>query len=180
MLASDKPHILIVKPDPDDPESLDYEVECPGVTDACREYRDCLANDSEQAALVRAMDDGQPIVAHGKRHLNIEGTWMAETDFCYVQGHDGLPDAVDGYFPVGRHAIGWDVGGGMDIEIYNIGCERCKATPAASVCCSAHGKKLCHLCYRRTHFVGVCVEGCQECAAEGLPVNLREIATVAG
>lgn len=50
-------------------------------------------------------------------------------------------------------------------------CERCSA-PVWMVCCSSHGKLLCHHCYRLTHFVEVCVEGCTACAAEGLPVVL--------
>ncbi len=111
-------HILVVASDPSDPENLSYEIECPGVTDACREYQDCLASEAEQAVLERAVDDGKPLVAHGKRHLKIDGTWMAETGHCYVQGHEGLPDAVDGRFPVGQHPIGWDVGDGTEIEVY--------------------------------------------------------------
>ncbi|GAA3765767.1 hypothetical protein [Micromonospora maritima] len=56
-------------------------------------------------------------------------------------------------------------------------CIRCKTTEAApGTCCSSHDKKLCHLCYRRTHFVEVCVEGCRDCAAESLPVKLRDLA----
>ena len=51
-------------------------------------------------------------------------------------------------------------------------CIRCLECPAAGFCCSAHGKQLCHLCYRRTHFVEVCSTRCTECAAEGLPVKL--------
>lgn len=49
-------------------------------------------------------------------------------------------------------------------------CIRCKSTPADGACCSAHNKLLCHACYRRTHFVEVCVAGCSACAREGLPV----------
>lgn len=48
------------------------------------------------------------------------------------------------------------------------GCVRCP-TPAQGVCCSSHGKALCHRCYRLTHFVEVCAEGCKACQAEGLP-----------
>jgi hypothetical protein len=55
------------------------------------------------------------------------------------------------------------------------GCWRCETTPAAGTCCSSHQKDLCHLCYRRTHFVEVCVAGCSECAAENLPVKLSEL-----
>ncbi|MFI6238377.1 hypothetical protein ACIBEF_00695 [Micromonospora sp. NPDC050795] len=58
-------------------------------------------------------------------------------------------------------------------------CWRCKTTPAAGSCCSSHNKNLCHLCYRRTHFVEVCVAGCFECAAENLPVKLSELKAVA-
>ncbi len=54
-------------------------------------------------------------------------------------------------------------------------CIRCLMREAAGFCCRSHGKQLCHLCYRRTHFVEVCVEGCPDCAREGLPVNLRDL-----
>lgn len=47
-------------------------------------------------------------------------------------------------------------------------CLRCKVTPSAGTCCSSHDKLLCHGCYRRTHFVEVCVEGCAACDREGL------------
>lgn len=57
-------------------------------------------------------------------------------------------------------------------------CVRCLATRAVGECCSSHGKHLCHLCYRRTHLVEVCVEGCSQCAADELPVRLSEIPAV--
>jgi hypothetical protein len=47
-------------------------------------------------------------------------------------------------------------------------CIRCTSVPSAGLCCSAHKAALCHGCYRRTHFVEVCVSDCQNCAAEGL------------
>lgn len=53
-------------------------------------------------------------------------------------------------------------------------CIRCLTFPSTGTCCSSHGKQLCHGCYRLTHFVQVCVAGCRDCVAEGLPVNLRE------
>lgn len=49
-------------------------------------------------------------------------------------------------------------------------CERCqKSEPEVtlSVCCSSHGKTLCHRDYRLTHFVEIC--GCRRCEAESLP-----------
>jgi hypothetical protein len=47
-------------------------------------------------------------------------------------------------------------------------CIRCKSTEAAGFCCKAHGKQLCHGCYRHTHFVEICAAGCTDCACEGL------------
>lgn len=46
-------------------------------------------------------------------------------------------------------------------------CPRCIRTGTFEPCCSSHGARLCHRCYRLTHFVEVC--GCQKCDAEGLP-----------
>jgi hypothetical protein len=52
-------------------------------------------------------------------------------------------------------------------------CVRCEAAPSTGLCCSSHRKELCHRCYRRTHFVEVCVAGCSACAREGLSVKLE-------
>lgn len=49
-----------------------------------------------------------------------------------------------------------------------LACIRCKTVEAAGFCCNAHGKQLCHLCYRRTHFVEICIADCPDCAREGL------------
>jgi len=49
-----------------------------------------------------------------------------------------------------------------------VACIRCKGVNSAGLCCSSHNAALCHRCYRLTHFVGRCVEGCGECAREGL------------
>lgn len=51
-------------------------------------------------------------------------------------------------------------------------CIRCIRVPADGICCSSHGKSLCHGCYRRTHFVEVCSAACAACAREGLPTHL--------
>jgi hypothetical protein len=51
-------------------------------------------------------------------------------------------------------------------------CIRCRTTESAGLCCSSHKAALCHGCYRRTHFVEICVEGCSDCTREGLSVAL--------
>lgn len=66
-------------------------------------------------------------------------------------------------------------------EAHTAACSRCGATRAAAgECCSSHGRRLCHLCYRRTHWVEVCVAGCPDCASEGLPVCLSDLAAQGG
>lgn len=47
-------------------------------------------------------------------------------------------------------------------------CSRCMRRASLGPCCGSHGVDLCHGCYRRTHFVEICVEVCTDCAAEGL------------
>ena len=48
-------------------------------------------------------------------------------------------------------------------------CERCTKPHdhVTETCCSSHEKRLCHACYRRTHFVEVC--DCGMCAGEQVP-----------
>jgi hypothetical protein len=49
-------------------------------------------------------------------------------------------------------------------------CAACGDVASVGECCSSHCKQLCHRCYRRTHFVEVCIAGCEACAREGLPI----------
>jgi hypothetical protein len=47
-------------------------------------------------------------------------------------------------------------------------CVRCgkPADHDTETCCSSHEKRLCHACYRRTHFVEVCRCSRPACVAE--------------
>lgn len=58
-------------------------------------------------------------------------------------------------------------------------CELCAIRKAVENCCSSHNKHLCHGCYRRSHFVGICYEGCPQCAAEDLPLIYPPLRTEA-
>lgn len=49
-----------------------------------------------------------------------------------------------------------------------VGCYRCQRSMPVGECCSSHKKQLCHGCYRQTHFVEICVDGCQDCSDENL------------
>jgi hypothetical protein len=118
---TDTQHFLIVAADPDNPGDEDlyeYEVECPGVTDACRRYEDCVPDDHERTLLEEAVDNETEPIAHGVKHLLLDGMWCAATDRCNVRDHDALPNEVAGRFPVGRHAIDFDFGDATEIEVF--------------------------------------------------------------
>jgi hypothetical protein len=51
-------------------------------------------------------------------------------------------------------------------------CDACDERPG-EFCCSAHSAHMCHACYRRNHFVEVCVAGCAACEREGLDPKAR-------
>lgn len=75
-------------------------------------------------------------------------------------GRGGLPDGV--------REIPAEESTGYCISCYPYTCRVCRRR-RGEVCCSSHDARMCHGCYRRTHFVEICVEGCEKCAAEGLP-----------
>ncbi len=75
-----------------DADRYGYTLTCPGVTDTCRVFEDCLPDDAEQEALDEAA--GPLPTAHGKRHTFYDNAWMAETDRCLYVGHDQLPEVA--------------------------------------------------------------------------------------
>jgi hypothetical protein len=102
-----------------------------------------------------------------EERLWLWGTRPAGTDALpdlvslYHMAHNVRRQRPDGHELVRRRVdrTAWEV----------VVCEHCKTTPPVATCCHAHDKLLCHACYRRTHFVEVCVAGCAACAREGLP-----------
>jgi hypothetical protein len=77
-------------------------------------------DDAERRALDTAVDNGVIPIAHGVRHLMIDGVWCAATERCNVADHDGLPDDVEGRFQQGRHPVDFDFGDGTEIAIFAI------------------------------------------------------------
>jgi hypothetical protein len=114
-----QPHILTVTEttyrDIDDVEiEYDYALTCPGVTDHCRAFVDCVANDDEREFL----EDADDPIAHGKKHIMIDALWMAATDDCLYVGHDNLPDeAARLGLPAGYHAVDVDYRGDGEINL---------------------------------------------------------------
>lgn len=120
-----QPHVLVLTgpcedceatdhaaPCVNDQHSYDYAVECPGVTDACRMYRECTACSVRAAAGLPPEADEETGMGHGVPHRRIGGLWMTPTDDCYVQTIDGLADAVaDLNLSLGRYLIDHDFPG---------------------------------------------------------------------
>jgi len=91
-----------------EPTDVDYDIECPGVSDACRMWVECdipnCENDSGHNA-------GELI--HGKRHQYVGDSWSVPTDTCYLAVADEMPDAADylatkHQLGVGRYVVGHD------------------------------------------------------------------------
>jgi hypothetical protein len=66
-----------------------------------------------------------------------------------------------------RSEIGYAQAAGKPVTYLEM-CRRCATRPSVGQCCTSHRDALCHGCYRTTHFVEVCVDGCAACAQEGL------------
>jgi hypothetical protein len=123
-MTATTPHVLIVTAHPDcptDPDLYHYDIECPGVSPSCRAWTECTTagcnvNREYNHDTVDALGHGQP-------HRHIHGTWMVEAGYCYVQSHDGMPDAVAGRFGPGRHLVGFDIDvpDDGDIQIFAVG-----------------------------------------------------------
>lgn len=97
-------HILVVIANDDEPEYPDYRVECPGVTESCRAWRECGCPES-------ASDDFWDIAeAHGVEHARIDGVWMVRSDRCFVVTADDMHEAAqDLGLPEGRWPIRFTV-----------------------------------------------------------------------
>lgn len=98
-------HVLVVTKTSDIGEGLDeieYTLECPGVSDACRAWVVCGCPESEFSEEL----DGSPLdddpAAHGVEHVYGEGEWNRPTDDCFYTGADYLPEAVQEMFRVAR------------------------------------------------------------------------------
>jgi hypothetical protein len=108
MTATTQPHILIVTGTPTD-DDLSYTVECPGVTDACRAWRECttcprpLPADAEDAL----WDDRE---AHGVEHQHLDATWMVPTGECFLATAEDMWDAGRALgLPAGRWPVDFTV-----------------------------------------------------------------------
>lgn len=115
-------HTLIIKFDTDplghEPSDVDYSIECPEITDACRMWVEC---DIPGCGSEDAVRDHKKVI-HGKRHQLIASTWSIPTDTCYLLIADELCDAADFLatklnLGPGRYTVGHDFDEGMVAEL---------------------------------------------------------------
>lgn len=89
------PHVLVVTRTDGD-EWPSYSLECPGVSDWCREWRTC-----DPCTKRAAEDDGfndelhEEEGAHDVEHRKLHGDWMVPTERCLARLHDGLGDSAE-------------------------------------------------------------------------------------
>jgi hypothetical protein len=103
------PHVLVVTVDPDDEESVEARVECPGVSSNCRAWFECEAS----VCLVHPdRYDCEPMTSHGQVHQRIDGQWMVPTEKCLTGWHDDAATDLAHDLGVGRHPVDveWDDG----------------------------------------------------------------------
>lgn len=113
------PHILIVAIDDDRCEGLDaehtahddtclgYEIECPGVTDACRTWVSCTPCrdlDKHSATASKLERTGE---AHGAEHRYFDDVgWCTPTEQCFAAANDNLDEAAaDLQLDPGRYPV---------------------------------------------------------------------------
>jgi hypothetical protein len=86
-------HTLVVTLD--DEDSVDYEVECPGISDDCRAWRVCTPCSSRAATDDQFNDElYDEEEMHGVEHQRLMGEWMVPTEACLVVTHDYLWDSA--------------------------------------------------------------------------------------
>lgn len=122
-------HTLIIKVSGNDVDGegwdVDYSIECPGVSNACRMWTEC---DVPECPGRTGQDDtlyDVSDIAHGQPHKYIDDSWMVPTDTCYLIIADELPDAA-GYLAskqnlgAGRYQVGHDFDEGTIADLHLI------------------------------------------------------------
>ncbi|MET8278247.1 hypothetical protein [Micromonospora sp. NPDC005174] len=86
----------------------EYSVECPGVTDRCRMWIECM----QDKELDYDLDENEwRHVVHGVEHRRIDDRWMVRTETCFVRDNDGLDEAAgDLELPGGVYPVDFDSG----------------------------------------------------------------------
>lgn len=106
----DATHILVIAPPIAEGHYPRVTVECPGVTDSCRAWDECMeagCRDPEDDVLDKLCNE-EPV--HGVVHERIGGVgWCTPTERCWPQTTD-VAEALEGMEPPpGRYTFRWSV-----------------------------------------------------------------------
>jgi len=103
------PHTLTITETVEDGiTEQEYSVECPGVTDNCRLWREC-DQDKELSFDLDEEEVWQTV--HGVEHQLIDDRWMVRTEECFVRDNDRLAEAAgDLELPAGTYEVDFDSG----------------------------------------------------------------------
>jgi hypothetical protein len=121
-----KPHVLIVTHTVYPPElpgeeefvETEYALECPGVTDQCRAWLDCVEPGCAERRQVAADRGDDPVVVHGREHRFIDIGWAMKTDRCLYADSDHLSEVASALgLPAGRHLVDVDYRGDGEIDL---------------------------------------------------------------
>ena len=97
---------------------LNYAIECPGVTDACRAWWECRETHTEDD--LYRMEEEEPI--HGVLHQLVAGMWSTPGTECFVQIADSVPEEgeyVSKGAP-GRYLVDFDFGDPGEVYLHEI------------------------------------------------------------
>lgn len=99
-------HLIVLARDPDPEFAPDVDIECPGVTDACAEWIECMISTCPGKTDSSLFGEGD--VGHGVQHRNIQGAWMVRSGFCFAEnhGHGVASEFVERHeLGAGRHEV---------------------------------------------------------------------------
>lgn len=120
-----QPHILVITGDPTQPSrKWDYAIECPGVTDECRVYNECIGCRQNREPAGKQIGGRREI--HGVEHTWTTFGWATPSDDCLGTLEDmpwevGTDLVSNECLPhPGRYAARWTQAGGSavgDLEL---------------------------------------------------------------
>lgn len=102
-----------------EPRCLDYAIECPGVTEACRMWQTCVVPGCQANDRNFGWEGG---TVHGVDHGLVDDQWMTPTGLCFVQNGFDLPGAGEDVSGgnLGRYLVDHDFGDGTELLLYAI------------------------------------------------------------
>lgn len=112
-------HVMVVEPPLGEGFVPVVRIECPGVTDDCRAWDECMESGCRRPddETLDRLSDEQPV--HGQVHVRISDLgWCVPTSNCWLQTTDAS-DEADGLDP-GRYVFDWRCEDGEYLVLSNV------------------------------------------------------------